>query len=125
MTRILWNFSPSYLGLNQLVTILMDLPLAAVRINRRTPRRVGNGNSPRRDRNIRGGLFPVGVKCTWRAIVRARGDLCKDAGRQSLKNGPILHPQWPFCSLSGTKRHPETWRSPASGSESVQVMIFC
>src|SRR5271169_3465669 len=78
MTRILWNFCPSYLGLNQLVTILMDVPLAALRANRKTLRvierensRWGNRDTPR--------LFRIGVRCTCRAIVRARRDLCKDA----------------------------------------------
>src|SRR5215471_10127266 len=36
MTRTLWNVCPSYLGLNQLVTILIDLALMAVKtVNRK------------------------------------------------------------------------------------------
>jgi hypothetical protein len=52
MTRIFWNSCPSYLGLNQLVTILMDLPLAAVRANRKKLSMVKRENSRRRNRDM-------------------------------------------------------------------------
>jgi hypothetical protein len=52
MTRIFWNFCPSYLGLNQLVTILMDLPLAAVRANRKKLSMVKRENRRRRNRDM-------------------------------------------------------------------------
>src|SRR5208283_5419810 len=78
MTRILWNFCPWYLGLNQLVTILMDVPLAALRANRKTLRVIERENSRWWNRDTPR-LFRIGVRCTCRAIVRARRDLCKDA----------------------------------------------
>src|ERR1700741_1440384 len=82
MTRILWKIWSLYLGLNQLVTILMDLPLAAVRANSNMLRSVERENTQRRNRYARS--RPVGVKCISRAIVRARRVLCKAAGCRTL-----------------------------------------
>src|SRR5215468_3663465 len=88
MTRILWNLCPSYWGLSQLITILKDLPLAAVKANSRTLNSVERANSPWRSRDP---LFRfVKAKSTSRAIVLARPGRLQDFLEATKNNSAYL-----------------------------------
>src|SRR5215813_12466763 len=98
MTRILWNLCPSYWGLSQLITILKDLPLAAVKANSRTLNSVERANSPWRSRDP---LFRfVKAKSTSRAIVLARPGRLQDFLEADEKQFGVLawRPQHKHCA---------------------------
>src|SRR5215510_9584839 len=99
MTRILWNLCPSYWGLSQLMTILKDLPLAAVNANSKMLKSSERANGPSSSRDL---LFRVvEAKGTSPAIVRGQsgfaqagffGDAACDnacGAKFQLRSGPI------------------------------------
>src|SRR5262249_35724520 len=100
MTRILWNLCPSYWGLSQLMTILKDLPLAAVNANSKMLKSSERANGPSSSRDL---LFRVvEAKGTSPAIVRGQsgfaqagffGDAACDnacGAKFQLRSGPIV-----------------------------------
>src|SRR5258708_38585493 len=97
MTRILWKTCPLYSGLNQLVTILMDLPLAAARANARMLKGIERAYIPRMNRDAPCRL--VKVKCTSRALglpTYSTTILAKQVSVMMGRNAPFV--QVPFSA---------------------------